>query len=213
MVSDGRSGGQHARVAHQHEVASEQVLVLLQESGQTGRPYLLFPFEDELHVVTQFARTHHIFESLQLHHALPLVVVSAAGIDPPVAHFWLEGRAGPQVQRVGRHDVVMTVDQHRRGIVCHALFGIHQRISGRRHQPRLVGPRFQQQRAPALGAGHHVGLVRRVGTDAGNAQQAEPLVHEPGFILPDIFFDCLHNNGVYGYYCQYVRFTSRRRCA
>ena len=187
-------GREHASVAHQHDVAGQQFTVLLQEGGQARRADFLLSFQYEFHIMAQLPRTHHVLERLQLNHALPLVVVRTTGIHFSVAHFRFERRTDPQFQRIGRHHVIMPVNQHRGRVGRHPLFGIHQRIARRRHQPRLVSPGLQQQRPPPFGASLHVGLAGRVGTHARNAYQAEPFLQEPGFVGPDIFFHFLFHD-------------------
>ena len=166
--------------------------MFLQESGQAGRTNLLLPFENELHIVAQFARTHHILKRLQLNHALPLVIVRAAGIDLPVANLRLERLTGPQFQRVGRHHIVMAVDQHCGSFWRHALFRIHQRIAGGGHHPHLIRAGLQQQRPPPFGTGRHLRLAGRIGTHTRNAEQAEPLLQKTGLMFPDVFLYRFH---------------------
>ena len=56
----------------------------------------------------------------------------------------------------------------------------------------LVGPGFEQQLAPALGAGQHVVVVLGLGTDARDADEAEQLVQHPRLVLLDIVFSHKH---------------------
>ena len=53
-------------------------------------------------------------QGLDVQEELALVVGRAAGVDAPVAHGGLEGRRGPEVERLGGLHVVVAVDQHGR---------------------------------------------------------------------------------------------------
>ena len=183
----GQVGAQHAGVRHEDDVGAQQLAVLLEEGVQAGRAYLFLALEDELHVVAQPAVAHHVFKGFHLDERLSLVVVGSAGIDAPVADFGLEGVALPQFERLGRHYVVVGIDEHGGRVRRHAFLGIDQRIALRGHHHGFVGSGLEQEFFPALGAGRHVVLVFRLGADAGDADEARQLVNEAGFVFFDVF--------------------------
>ena len=118
---------------------------------------------------------------LQLEVELPLVVGDPARVEPLVADRRLERRALPEVERIGRLDVEVPVDQDgRRGVGV--LRGAN--LADRERPPVEVDEIALAARAPdevaePLAGGAHVGRVRRVGADARNAQPLRDFL-EPG---------------------------------
>ena len=162
---------EHARVAHQDDVALEQLAVAGEEGVQAGRPDFFLALKNELHVVPQLARAHQVLKRLDLQETLSLVVVGAACPDAAVAHLGLKGGGLPQFERRHGHHVVVAVDEHRGCSVAHMFLGKHERVAVAGHHLGLVGPGLQQQFTPEVGAAQHVGVVRGFGTDARNAEQ------------------------------------------
>ena len=112
---------------------------------------------------------------------LALVVGDASGVEPLAPDRRLERRALPQLERRRRLDVEVAVDEHcRRGV------GVRRRAQlADRQRPLAVVDELARpagaahERAEPLAGRPDVGLVRRVGADAGDA---EPLgdLGEPG---------------------------------
>ena len=141
----------------------------LAEGDERFRPDLLLALEDELHVAMHRARAQGRLEALGLDHGLALVVVSAAGIDASVTNSGLERLALPKLQRLGGHDVVMPIDEHRGQVGRDDALGVDHRIAIGGHHLGAVGSGRQQQFAPTLGASAHVGLVLRLRADGRDA--------------------------------------------
>ena len=111
----------------------------LAEGDERFRPDLLLALEDELHVAMHRACVQGRLEALGLDHGLPLVVVGAAGIDASVANGGLERLALPKLQRLGGHDVVMPIDEHRGQVGRHDALGVDHRIAAGGHHLGAVG--------------------------------------------------------------------------
>ena len=121
---------QHTGIRHQNHIGLKQFLMLLQELVQTGRADFLLTLENEFHVVAQQTVAHQIFKSLDLNHSLSLIVVRSTGPDASVTDFGFKRIALPQFQRLGRHHIVMCIDQHCGQPLAYFLLGIHHRITG-----------------------------------------------------------------------------------
>ena len=185
---------EHRRVGDQDDVAGQQFLVRLDPFRERRRTHFFLTFEDELDVVPELPSTNQIFESLDVHERLALVVIRTPRIDGPVADLRLEGRGDPQVERIDRHHVVVAVDQDGRQLRIDQLFAVDHRVSGRLHDLGLVGPGSQQQLGQTLGTTIHVGLVCFFGTDGRNAEQREQFVQEALAIVFNVLF---HRDFVY----------------
>ena len=151
---------EHRRVGNQDDVAGQQLLVCLDPFRECRRAHFLLTFKDELDVVAELPGTHQIFERLDVHERLALVVIRTACVDGSVADLRLKGRGDPQVERIDRHHVVVAVDQDGRQFRIDQLFTVDHRMSGGLHDLGLVGAGSQQQLGQALGTTVHVGLVR-----------------------------------------------------
>jgi len=68
------------------------------------------------------------FECFQMDVHLPLIVGRAASKNISVSHFRLEGWRGPELQRLGGLDVIMTVEKNRRLAGCFEGFGINEGV-------------------------------------------------------------------------------------
>ena len=135
----GRLGAHHAGVRDEDHVRPEQLAMRLAEGDERFRPDLLLALEDELHVAMHRACVQGRLEALGLDHGLALVVVSAAGIDASVANGGLERLALPKLQRLGGHDVVMPIDEHRGQVGRHDALGVDHRIAAGGHHLGAVG--------------------------------------------------------------------------
>jgi len=77
---------QHGGVAHQQAVASEQVLLPMDEFVNVLAAHFLLAFDDELDVHRQLAlHLHERLEGLEVHEHLSLVVHHAARVEVAVA--------------------------------------------------------------------------------------------------------------------------------
>jgi hypothetical protein len=95
------------------------VRLTLEKIEQHLRAEFFFAFDQETKIDRRPAGR---LDRLQQAEHLSLVVGRAARVQPAIADRRLERRRGPLVERIGRLDVVMTVDEQRR-------------------RPRHVGPR------------------------------------------------------------------------
>ncbi len=68
------------------------------------------------------------FERFQVDVHLSFIVGSAAPKDIPVANFRLEGRRGPEFERLGRLHVVMAIEKNRRLAGSFPRFCVHERV-------------------------------------------------------------------------------------
>ena len=184
----GQVGSQHTGVGHEDDVCLQQFLVFPAESLQAGRANFFLAFENEFHVDFQFPAPRQVFEGLGLDERLSFVVIGSACPDTSVAHFGFKRSALPEFQRFGGHHIVVGVHQHGLCLGGNGLLGEHHGVAGRGHHVCLVRSRFQQELAPALGAGQHVVFVFGLGTDAGDADEAEQFVQHPRLVVLDIVF-------------------------
>ena len=106
-----------------------------------------------------------------------LVVSRPATPDTPVANLGLEGGGGPEVEGVGRLDVVMTVKDDMRPVGGPATAAEDDGVEGRGDDLDLeAGPPHHVAKVLA-GADHALG-ERRVGRDARVAHVGEQFLHE-----------------------------------
>ena len=103
-----------ARVAHEDGVGSQQVGVLRHEVLQPAGALLLRALDDELevdrHLVPERAQCRQVHDDVAL-------AVSRSSAEPSIAHLGeLERRCAPSLVVQWRLDVVVGVEQHRRGV-------------------------------------------------------------------------------------------------
>ncbi len=159
----------HRAIAGDDEVRRQFVAVLAGEDGHLRAADLLLAFEQHLDIAGQRAAYgEERFERQNLREVLPLVVAHAARVEPPVADRRLEGGREPLVQRVGRLDIVMAVEDHRRRARRVVPLGEHHRPPGGRDDPR--------RQPDAL---HHVRDVRR---HLGDAQPVRADARPPHIV-------------------------------
>ena len=145
---------------------------------------LLLAFEQELHVDRQLAGgLQQALDGFDLDVDLALVVAGAARVDVVAAHFGLERRRLPLVQRIGRLHVVVAVEQERRLARRAQPFRVDQRIAlafdqfGDGHPGRAQFVDGEFGRAP------DVRLVLGKRADAGNAEEGFQSFQEVGLVL------------------------------
>ena len=118
-VADGRRAVVVERVAvgDDADVGLQQVGVLVDERLDRLRADLLVALEEEAQVDRQPpGGLHPGLDRLEVHEQLALVVAGAARVDALVLVARLERRSDPLVERVGRLDVVVAVDEHGRRV-------------------------------------------------------------------------------------------------
>ena len=176
----------HTRIRNKNDIGGEQLFVSRTEIAETDRADLLFSFEDKLKVAVQNPRLQSRLKPFNLNHRLPLIIVGTTCIDPSVAYLGFERVALPQLQRLGRHHIVMSVHEHRRRRSRNDTLGIHHRIASCRHHFRTRRPRSEQQLFPPLGTLDHVRLMLALRTHRRDTQQTEPLVTKAVLMSFDI---------------------------
>ena len=129
--------------------------------------------------------------ALDVREHLAFVVGGAAGVDVAVAAHGLERRRRPLLQRIGRLNVVMPVDQRRRGPGDVRRLAVDQRMAaGGNHlvaETELVELVGHPGCRPL-----HVRLPLRVGADAGDPQEFAQFFFKPRRFRDQIFVDCGH---------------------
>src|SRR2546430_16531161 len=103
------------------------------------------------------------------------VVGGAAGEQLAIAHRRLERRRGPLVQRVGRLDVIMPVDEQRRRSGHLGPHTPHHRMRAAREELTLATAEPSQFTSDPLAGRTAVGVVRRAHPQGGVATVLEYL--------------------------------------
>ena len=102
----------------------------LAEGFKAWRTNFFLAFEDKLDVVVKQVLAVDILKGLDLNEGLSLVIVGSATPDVAVAHNRFKGGGVPQLQRLGRHHVVVGVDEDGRGCGVNQPFGIDDGVTG-----------------------------------------------------------------------------------
>ena len=145
---------------------------------------LLLALDDEFEVDRLVSGLDHRLEGLDVHEHLALVVTRTPGKDGALgmqfrlADDRLERRGSPEIERIRRLDVVVSIDEDRRQGRVHNPLPVHDRIAGGLHDLHTVGPRLAQVICHGFRAADHVFLVGWVGTDGRNAEQVEQLIEK-----------------------------------
>ena len=169
----------HARIAHEREITGEFVLVGLEEGMQRwGARFLLALQQDRDRDRQAAGLVDPGARRLDERHELALVVGCAARDDNLRAilagdHGRVEGVTFPQVQRIDRLHVVVTVEQNVRAALCPVLA-----VTDDHGVPGCVAylgsdaERVQLGREP-IGGGAAITLEGRIGGDALDLQKVE----------------------------------------
>ena len=175
---------EHRRVGDDHRVAGQHLLVGLDELGKVLAADFLLALGEDDHVHRQRAARREVrLERFDVEIELAFVVDRTAREDLAVAHRRLEGRAVPQLERLGGLHVVVAVDEHRlRARLGLAPFTDDDRVALRRMDRRVHTDLVQRLGDPAGGA-RRVGVVLRARADAGNAEEVEQLVAGARLVL------------------------------
>ncbi len=165
----------HGSVGGVEEIGREQVPVALDKGGQVRARALLLAFEEELDVdPRELAQIVEQLDRQDVGEKLALVVADAPGIDAPVADRRLKRQANPLLERFGRLDVVVAVDQDRVGIVASDPLAVDDRQAVGRHDPRRDAVLGQDCR-DEFGAFVHADPLR---TDRRLAEEAKQRFEE-----------------------------------
>ncbi len=161
----------HGRVGTAH-VGGEEVHDLMAAR-------LLLRVARHPHVHRQLPRCGQLRGGLDEHVELALVVRDPAPVEPAVPFLERERIGLPELERIRRLHVDVPVDEHRwRGSVRRLQVADDQRLRIGRNDLGLAARTAHEPGEPLRGGADVVG-VRRVGADAGNADQLSELV-EPG---------------------------------
>ncbi len=145
----------------------------LDEGLRRLRLVLLVTLEEEAEVERQPARaTQPGLGRLEVHEELALVIARSARIQDVVLVARLERRPYPLVQRVGRLDVVVAVDERGRGVGTGVQpIGGHDRVAAGIGDGDVLGADAGQLVGDPLRRPSHVVTTGRIGTDRGDAQE------------------------------------------
>ncbi len=174
----------HAAIGRDHEVAGEPLPLLLQEGGHAGAADLLLALHEELKVDRRRAAgADQRLQRSQRREDVPLVVGGAAGIDAAVPDLRREGGRLPEIEGIGRLDIVVPVDQRRGLVVRDVPVTVDDRVAPGRQERHLRHPRLAQPLGDPVRRPRHVCIVRRQGADARDAQELAEIVDQPLLML------------------------------
>lgn len=151
-------------IGDEYGVAGEFALVGLDPVAEARGTDLLLALEQELDVVAEFLLLYEIFECLDVHETLALVVVRSAAPDGAVLDDGLVRVCLPQVERLCGLHVVVAVNQHGGKFRIDFLLGIDHRVARGLADFNLVGTGGLYEACELLGAAAHILLVLRIGT-------------------------------------------------
>ena len=165
-----KSGSKELGVANQRKVGF-QVGRLRSNVVRNSLPsHLFLAFEKNPDVEGQrVVCGHERLERLHLRDHLALVVDRTAGVEVSIALCGLEGRREPLVERVGRLNIVVTVDEHGRLAGGMQPVGVDQRMAFGLNQSRMLHANALQIGEQRLGGFAAVVLVLR---QSGNRRNA-----------------------------------------
>ena len=141
-------------------------LMVMEEFREARGADLLFAFDQERDAQGQVrASLEQAGERGDGHEVRTLVISGPAAPDASVADDRLEGRRGPEIQRVGRLHVVVAVEDDMGPLLRAAPAAEHDRVEGRGDDLDLE-PRLLEQPADMLAGAVHACLEGRVGGHA-----------------------------------------------
>ena len=189
----------HARdlgVRNHQGFTREFLGMLRQKSVERLRADFLFALDQEIHVARQFATgLQPGFDRVDMGKVLPLVVADAAGIDIASDPARLEGRRGPELERIRRLNVVVAI--HQKGRLFRIRFRRprdHHRVAGGLadfgFQAGFGAPVDEPFRAEP-----HIARMVRLGADARDASVGEELFDESVFIAGEVFQNGFRGHG------------------
>ncbi len=137
---------------------------------QRGRSNFFFAFYQEFHVAGKFVTVHKVFKSLDVHKRLSFIVVGTACINGSVSYFRFKRRRIPQVYRIFRLHIVVSVHQDGGFLRINDFFCIDHRMTGRRVYFCIIGPRFCQKLCILQRTSLHIFCMFLLRTYRGNTQ-------------------------------------------
>ena len=169
--------GDHPGIRDGDDVAAQLAAAGANEVIKVRASDFFFAFdqENEIHrqgpfLAQQVGGAENVGENLSL------VVRRPAGEDALVAYGRLEGRRGPEIQRLLGLDVIVSVNEHSRPARRFGAAGQHSGVSAGFRDLRLE-PAMAEQGAEPIRAGPHFRRVVRLGRHAAEAQQFKEEVH------------------------------------
>ncbi len=171
VANRGNLAREHRRIRDHHDIGSEQRFVLSDELVEVQAADLFFSLEKHLDVQRQLPGLFHVrFDRLEVHEHLPLVVGRPARINLVLAHGGFEGRRLPQVDRIHRLHVVVTVEEDRRRARRVQPFTVDDRIAWRFEQPHVLEADALHVVGAPFGRATHIALVLRKRADARDGE-------------------------------------------
>ena len=165
----------------------------LDEVVEVGRADFLFAFQDDPEVHRQPAVLLQVrFDGLEVHEDLALVVGGPARVDLAIAHRRFEGRRLPEIQRIDRLHVVVTVEEDGRRSLGAEPVAVDHRIPGRLDQPDVLHADPPHLVGGPLGTAAHICLVLRQRADAGDGEVGLELLDVPVAVGVDEINDVIH---------------------
>src|SRR3989449_527613 len=174
-VDGGPLRGDVGHIGDEHDVRARALRLAPQQLEQHAAAVLLFALDQETEVDRRSSRR---LDRLEEAEHLPFVVRRPPGEQLGVAHRGLEGRRGPLVERVGRLDVVMAVQQQRRCPGYVRSDAPHDRMSAAREELYLAAAQPPQFAGDPLRRGATIGVVRREGRDRRDAEEIRQLAEQ-----------------------------------
>ena len=159
--------GVHRRIGNDRDVGRELFAIALDRGVEVGRTDLLLALDDDFQVDRQpSARAHVCGDRGQVHDDLSFVVDGAAPEDLAVAHAAYERRSLPQIDRVDRLHVVVTVDEYRRFSGRTEPLAVRERISARL-EPAGIEPNLAHAFDQAVATAGDFDALRGIGAYRG----------------------------------------------
>jgi hypothetical protein len=123
-----------------------------------------------------------------MHIELSLVIGGTAGKDLSVLNGRVEGTAMPELEGVGRLDIIMPVDKHRGFAGIGYFFAVDDGMAIGRVDFRLVDAGIEQPLFYRIGAFQHIGFVFAAGADGRDTEEFEEFAEETVFVFILIVF-------------------------
>ncbi len=153
---------------------------------QADAANFFFAFDQDLNVDGKFAaQLMERFERLQVDMNLALVVGGAAAKDISVANFRLESGRGPELQRLGRLDVVVSVEENGGFARSFEGFGIDEGVKTGGNDFDGFEARVAQTVGDPFGSAVDIRFMFALGADRGDA---EKFAKFPEMLLATTFY-------------------------
>ena len=145
----------------------QQVRILLDKGWQGRRADFFLPFIKDLHIDRQGAmHLQHRLKREDGRQHIALVIGRAAAIDPAILDDGFKRRAVPQIERVGRLNIKMPIDQNGR-LVRASLhpIAIHNGMGFGFHHPGIGNAGIMQPVNDPVTSPHHIVKMRILSRD------------------------------------------------